>query len=109
MKTRECIDLTTKESAIAYLRGLAPNTQVVLPDRFDRNPHEPAADAVAVISDCTPYEFANLRGQWTWTAGELVKELDCPCHFGECHGPVPPYCPLHDGDYSSWLASNNID
>jgi hypothetical protein len=37
-----------------------------------------------------------------------VKDPRCQCD-APCNGPVPPYCPLHDGDYSSWLASNNID
>jgi hypothetical protein len=54
-------------------------------------------------------------------AGDVAKELrqrlydhdSLPADGCECDrevtGPVPNYCRIHDGDYSSWLASNNID
>lgn len=34
----------------------------------------------------------------------------CTCHMDQDPmSPVPNYCPIHDGDYSSFLASNNCD
>ena len=34
----------------------------------------------------------------------------CTCNDDIEHtGPVPPYCPCCDGDYSSFLATNNCD
>jgi hypothetical protein len=34
---------------------------------------------------------------------------DCPACSAPCDGPVPPYCPEHDGSYSDFLAFNNCD
>jgi len=33
----------------------------------------------------------------------------CPACNAPCDGPVPPYCPEHDGNYSAFLALNNCD
>ena len=33
----------------------------------------------------------------------------CSACDGPCDGPVPPYCPEHDGDYSAFLALHNCD
>ena len=112
-KRMKTIDLTTKTAAREYLRSLAPNVPVSIPDRFDRMPHEPAVDAVAVLIDCPLSEWASANSRWVWTAGELVNELcpdGCTCHLDQpWDSPVPNFCPVHDGDYSSWLVSNNID
>jgi hypothetical protein len=36
--------------------------------------------------------------------------ISCTCHLaGDQVGPVPHYCPACDGDYMSFLASNNCD
>ena len=43
---------------------------------------------------------------------ERVLAIDdrCTCHMDQDPmSPVPNYCPIHDGDYSSFLASNNCD
>lgn len=36
--------------------------------------------------------------------------VSCSCHLKEqVTGPVPHCCPVHDGDYSSFLAAHNCD
>ena len=56
-------------------------------------------------------------GAWVETvkrAVELASIVDdsqsCNCHLEVPTGqPMPNYCPIHDGDYESWLVANNID
>lgn len=39
-----------------------------------------------------------------------TRSARCNCYLDTpCNGPVPNYCPEHDGDYSSFLAANNCD
>lgn len=60
-------------------------------------------------------ELAETRGHAV--LDRLIAEMDeeeraeCPnCTREVPTGqPFPNYCPVHDGDYSSWLVSNNID
>ena len=34
----------------------------------------------------------------------------CNCYLEVPAGqPMPNYCPVHDGDYESWLVANNVD
>jgi hypothetical protein len=33
----------------------------------------------------------------------------CTCHHPQGNSPVPNHCPIHDGDYSSFLVMNNCD
>ena len=35
--------------------------------------------------------------------------VECPACNAPCNGPVPPYCPEHDGNYSDFLVSCNCD
>ncbi len=70
------IDLTSPAAALAYLRSLDPATEIELPGAFDPNPADPAADAVRVITDEDPNQWAASRGKWEWTAAELIAELE---------------------------------
>lgn len=38
-----------------------------------------------------------------------VMGAGCPACDAVSNGPVPAYCPEHDGDYSSFLAMHNCD
>ena len=77
MKTKTTqIDLTTKDAAMDYLRGLDSSAEVELPGAYEPRPNTPAADAVAVITGESPNAWAATRGRWEWTAGELVRVLD---------------------------------
>lgn len=53
------------------------------------------------------------RSPQEWLAMCKTYEEDNPETCPDCNAPtngvVPPYCPKHDGEYSSWLARNNID
>lgn len=43
-------------------------------------------------------------------AAAIAKAIgECPACNAPPNGPIPAYCPEHDGDYSAWLVSNNID
>lgn len=56
---------------------------------------------------------ANLRN--TTPYAEIAEQIARICRECTCNreqpidSPVPNFCSLHDGDYSSWLAFNNID
>jgi hypothetical protein len=72
-----------------------------------------AVDCVAAC--CDPCATENFIGTDDVNAliAEICKRNDlkdprCECDR-EVTGPVPNYCRIHDGDYSSWLALHNID
>jgi hypothetical protein len=111
MKT---IDLTTKESALAYLRSLRGDEEIVLPGAYAGTPKTPACDALEVIVGMPCNDFGVCHKRWTWTVSELLDATghgygSCTCHHPQGNSPVPNYCPIHDGDYSSFLVMNNCD
>jgi len=73
--TFQNIDLTTKTSALNYLRSLDPFTEIELPGAYESKPNNPVADAVAVIADESPNAWATTMNRWAWTAGELVEAV----------------------------------
>lgn len=84
-------DHTGNEYFYPYGRySMAPSFRPPVPRQFD-NP----GDVKPVIE-----EAANV----------VPFRSGCTCHMDQdptC--PVPNYCPIHDGDYSSFLVSNNCD
>lgn len=84
-------DRTGNEYFFPYGRySMAPSFRPPVPRPFD-NP----GDVEPVVED---------------VAANVVPFRDprCTCD-AECNGPVPNYCSVHDGDYSSFLAANNCD
>jgi len=59
--------------------------------------HEPGLNQF--IPDAIRGYTAYLREQ---------RRAGCNCHL-PVNGPVPNFCPVHDGDYSSFLVMNNCD
>ena len=66
------IDLTSAESALAYLKSLAPETEISLP-----GPHESTieGDAVQAITGLPANQWANSHRRWDWTARELIAQF----------------------------------
>lgn len=67
------IDLTTPESALAYLGSLPPSTVISLPSGGEMT--TAAADAVSAISGIHASEWARGWGKWEWTSAELEAAL----------------------------------
>lgn len=67
--------IITARDAFAYLRSLDPGTVIELPGDHDPRPHDPAADAVSVITGSPARIFAQDWNRWTWIAGVLVSTL----------------------------------
>lgn len=67
------IDLTTAESALAYLKTIPADQEIILPGAGERNTTE--GDAVAVITGESSNAWASSRNRWEWTAGELIAAL----------------------------------
>lgn len=71
------INLSSPERAMSYLRSLPAATEIEIIDACRELPNV-ATDAIAAIVGSSAYAWANSRGRWMWTAGELVAELeDC--------------------------------
>ena len=71
--------------------SMAPSFRPPVPHPFDN-----AEDVAPVIEDA-PSNIVPFRS-------------GCTCHMEQdsmC--PVPNYCPVHDGDYSSFLVASNCD
>lgn len=68
------IDLTSAQSALAYLRSLPADQSISLPGKGECNTIE--GDAVRAITEQSANEWASNHGRWEWTAGELVAALD---------------------------------
>lgn len=69
------LDLTTRESCLAYLRSLG-DAAVELPSGGELT--SGAADAVSHLADEHASVWARTRGRWVWTAAELVAEFSPP-------------------------------
>jgi hypothetical protein len=85
-------DYTGNEYFFPYGRySMAPSFSPPVPRPFD-NP----GDAHTIVEENPPANVVPFR------------DPRCTCD-AECNGPVPNYCPVHDGNYSSFLAANNCD
>jgi hypothetical protein len=72
MNTQNRIDLTSPAKAIAYLESLPADQAISLPGSGETTTD---GDAVRAICGMSANEWANLRGQWEWTAGNLTAAL----------------------------------
>jgi len=53
--------------------------------------------------------FAGWKDTAESARSAIAAATKCPACNAAPNGPVPAYCPEHDGDYSAWLVANNID
>ena len=65
----------------------------------------------ALLANCTDGANNDRVQGWTEYVAALVAKAvtNCPDCNALCVGPVPPYCPIHDGNYSDFLVSCNCD
>ncbi len=88
-------DRTGNEYFYPYGRySMAPSFRPPVPRPFD-NP----GDVDTIVEENPPANIVTFRPGRT-----------CTCHLKErVTGPVPHHCSVHDGDYMSFLSSNNCD
>lgn len=68
------LDLTTAESALAYLRSLPADQAISLPGHYTESTTE--GDAVRAIVGESAHTWAGNRRQWEWSAADLVATLE---------------------------------